>query len=495
MSESVNTEAFDETYDIVVIGAGAGGLSAAVQAAHNGNSIAVLEKMDMIGGSSALAEGHAAFESSEQEKRGIVVTKDEAVKSYIEYSHWRANPEVVRAFVDNAATTVEKLRAEGIEYVDVTVTAVDQPDEKRTWHLPEGEIAKVCETLAANARKLGADIFLGTAATRLVMEDGHVAGVIASDSDGNIVRLGCRAVIVASGGFAANPEMMAKYSRFDHAEEIINVGGAGNTGDGINMALEAGADTFGLGLLMLVPVVRGKTITSHVNTAGSQPYLWVNSTGRRFVNEIVGLNFADAGNVLASQPGGFAFTVIDQDSIAHLEKDGCEIGLGLFVLTGTKLTRLREEIETDVVAGEIAFKSDTIEGLAEEMGVDPATFAGTVAEYNEACRTGRDGGMRKAKYLFPVEKGPFYAIKMEVGILVSIGGIKVDGDLRVIGKDGEPIGGLYAVGVDAGGMFGDAYTLNIPGTSCGFALTGGWLAADHASQVIKESAAHAAQAV
>ncbi len=159
------TEEFDASYDVVVVGAGASGLSCAVQAAKDGLTCAILEKEAHTGGSSAFAEGHAAFESDEQKKRGIDVSKDKAFNTYLDYSHWRANPPLVSRFVENAATTITMLRDEvGVHYEDVTVTALDQPGELVTWHLPEGEVARVIELLEADARRRGVDVFLSTAA-------------------------------------------------------------------------------------------------------------------------------------------------------------------------------------------------------------------------------------------------------------------------------------------------------------------------------------------
>ena len=160
------TERFDADYNVVVIGGGISGLSAALQAAKNGLSCALLEKEPQTGGSSAFAEGHAAFESDEQEKRGIHVGKVEAYERYLDYSHWRADPAIVSRFVENAATSIVKLREElGVVYRDVQITAPDQPGELRTWHLPEGEIAHVIELQEAEARRRGVDIFLGTPAS------------------------------------------------------------------------------------------------------------------------------------------------------------------------------------------------------------------------------------------------------------------------------------------------------------------------------------------
>ena len=188
-------EEFDASYDVVVVGAGASGLSCAVQAAKDGLSCAILEKEPQTGGSSALAEGHAAFESDEQKKRGITVTKDQAFNTYLDYSHWRAYPPLVSRFVENAATTITKMRDEvGVHYEDVTVTALDQPGELVTWHLPEGEVARVIELLEADARRRGVDVFLSTSATRILKDaDGKVTGLLAKDRDGQEVRLGAKA--------------------------------------------------------------------------------------------------------------------------------------------------------------------------------------------------------------------------------------------------------------------------------------------------------------
>jgi len=205
-------EQFDAEYDVVVIGGGGSGLSAAVQAAKDGLTCAVLEKEAQTGGSSSFAEGHAAFESDEQEKRGITVTKDEAYWAYLSYSHWRCDPALVSRYVENAATTIKKMRDEvGAHYEDVTITAPDQPGELVTWHLVEGEIARLIELLEADARRRGVDLFMQTAAKKIVMEDGKVAGVVALDSDGEEVRLGAKAVVVATGGYASAPVVFAAF--------------------------------------------------------------------------------------------------------------------------------------------------------------------------------------------------------------------------------------------------------------------------------------------
>jgi fumarate reductase flavoprotein subunit len=477
---------YDVEYDMVVVGGGGSGLSCAVQAAQNGLTVAVLEKMPQLGGSSAYAEGHAAFESDEQTKRGIEVSKDEGFQAYMDYSHWHADAAIVSRFVENASTTIVKMRELGAVYKEVIVCADDQPGELVTWHIPEGEVAHVLKLLEAKARELGVEIYLQTPAKKILMENGRVAGIVATDADGEEVRIGTRSIVVGTGGYACNPEMLNRFSAYDCGDKIINIGGEGNSGDGLNMMFEVGAVPWSsIGTLLLMPLMRGKTVTSHTNTAGFQPYLWVDKDGRRCTNEICGLNFGNAGDVVANLPEAHYWAIIDQAQVDHLVDDGCEIGLGVYVRTGEKLVNLPAELASDVEAGTVA-RADSIEALAPLIGVDPAVLGGEVAAYNKACADGVDTKFHKdAKFLRPVDSGPFHAIKMEPGIMITMGGIKINEYMQVVDADNAPIPGLYCVGCDAGGLFGDSYILTVPGSANGFALTSGWLAADHAAEAIR----------
>jgi fumarate reductase flavoprotein subunit len=488
------TDKFDARYDVVVIGGGGSGLSAAVQAAKNGLTCAVLEKEAQLGGSSAFAEGHAAFESDEQKKRGINVSKREAIDAYITYSHWRCDQAVVSRFVENAATTIKKMRdEEGCVYQDVTITAPDQPGELVTWHLVEGEIAHLLKLLEADARRRGVDIFLSTAAKKILRgDDGKITGVIAKDADGNDVVLGAKAVVVASGGYAANPAMLNKYGKYKIGDRIINAGGPGNAGDGIVMMTEVGAvENSCIGTMALFPLMRGKTVTSHVNNAGMQPYLWVNKSGRRFSSEAVGLNFGFAGDVTAALPDAMYWCLLDQNHIDKLVTVGNEVGLGIYVHNYEKLVNLPTEIEADAADDSRTnlCKGQTIDELAGKIGVAPGVLRAEIDEYNGYAKTGNDKKYHKdRKYLRPYDKGPFYAIKMETGIMVSIGAMKINDRMQAVDADGEGIPGLYCVGCDAGGLCSEAYQLTIPGTANGFALTSGWLASDDIAEKIKAGA-------
>lgn len=478
---------FDAEYDVVVIGGGGAGLSAAVQVARNGNTCAVLEKQATTGGSSSYAEGHAAFESDEQIKRGIHVSKTEAYDTYMTYSHWRADSRIVSRFIENAATTIVKMREEiGAHYESVEICAPDQPGELVTWHLPEGEVARVVELMEADAVRRGVDLFMSTSATEILRENGKIIGVKAIDADGQEVTLGAKAVIVGTGGYANNPDMIDQYAKHKIGKNLINVGAEGNTGDGIKMVLKAGGTlNANIGTLLLFPLMREKTITSHTNAAGFQPYFWVDKEGKRFSNEVVGLNFGHAGDLVGALPNAMFWSILSQETINHLVNVGNEVGLGIYIRNYEKLINLPNEIKADAAdeARHNVFVGNTIEELASKIGVEPTVLRAEVNEYNSYCEAGFDHKYYKpSKFLHTVKEGPFYAVKMEPGIMITMGALKINEYMEAINADGEAISGLYVVGCDAGGLYGESYTLPIPGSANGFALTSGWLAADHIAE-------------
>lgn len=483
----------DAEYDVVVIGSGGSGKSAALAAAQGGLTVAILEKLPETGGSSVYAEGTAAFESSEQKARGVpdhpgahFPTKEEGFRRYTDYSHHRANPDVVRVQVENTAETIDLYKSLGITYTDVGIYAYDQPYELYTFHRPEGLGARCQEVLLTAVEDAGVEIFTATPAKRLVIEDGVVTGVVAEDSDGKTLRIAAKAVVLASGGFGNNPDLVAKYSWFPRtAHAMYQCVPTANTGDGLTMALQAGADTEALGALMIVACAREKMLTSHSSGAGSQPGLWVNKTARRFASEEVAMSFADSGNTMAKQPDATVYAILDQASVTRLMVEGSDIGLGDFIPYHAKLDHLQAELDEDVEIGR-AWKADTIDELARKVGLDPEVLTATVEEYNAACDKGEDPLFFKpARFLRPVSAAPFYAINMAASVLVSCGGIRVNGNLQVVDSDYTPIPGLYAVGMEASGLYGDTYNLDVPGTANGFSHASGRVAGRHVVATLK----------
>ncbi len=479
---------FDVEYDLVVVGGGASGKSAALIAARAGKNVVVIEKMPETGGLSVFAEGTAAFESSVQKELGTprlskyhFPTKQEGLDKIMGYSHQRANYEVARAFVENSAETIDIYRDLGVVYKTCDIAAEDDPNELWTFHLPEGLGAHCQEVLLDAIQKLDVDIFTETPAKELIIEDGRVVGVVA-ESDGEPLRIGGKAVILATGGMGSSPDRIFKYSWFAPAAYNMNVlTPLQNVGDGLDLALSAGADPNTITTCPLLAAGgRDMTMDSQVGGAGANPGVWINKTGHRFAAESVAENLGDIGTYYGKQPGGIVWSILSQADVDRLVSEGSEIAIGEFVVYHKPMTGLLPELEAHLESG-LVKKADTFEELAEQMGVPTDAFVETMAAYNEACERGVDEAyFKKPQYLRALVEPPFYGIPLATGTMGSAGGIKVNGDMQVITSDGDAIPGLYAVGLDATGLYGDSYNMEIPGCANGFAHTSGRIAARHA---------------
>ena len=479
---------FDVEYDLVVVGGGASGKSAALIAARAGKNVVVIEKMPETGGLSVFAEGTAAFESSVQKELGTprlskyhFPTKQEGLDKIMGYSHQRANYEVARAFVENSAETIDIYRDLGVVYKTCDIAAEDDPNEVWTFHLPEGLGAHCQEVLLDAIQKLEVDIFTETPAKELIIEDGRVVGVVA-ESDGEPLRIGGKAVILATGGMGSSPDRIFKYSWFAPAAYNMNVlTPLQNVGDGLDLALSAGADPNTITTCPLLAAGgRDMTMDSQVGGAGVNPGVWINKTGHRFAAESVAENLGDIGTYYGKQPGGIVWSILSQADVDRLVSEGSEIAIGEFVVYHKPMTGLLPELEAHLESG-LVKKADTFEELAEQMGVPTDAFVETMAADNEACERGVDEAYFKTpQYLRALVEPPFYGIPLATGTMGSAGGIKVNGDMQVITSDGDAIPGLYAVGLDATGLYGDSYNMEIPGCANGFAHTSGRIAARHA---------------
>jgi len=491
---------FDTEYDVVVVGGGAAGKMAALTAAKEGGlKVALLEKMPATGGTSIFTEDLTAFNSVEQQERKTppkftgtpfdhYPTYEEGYERYMDFSHQRANPDVVRVQLYETAETVQLYRDLGAECVNVFVFAFNQKNELNTAHRYEGLGEKMQELLLRATINAGVDIFTSTPATRVLANGGAVEGVEAIDSEGNKMMIGAKAVILASGGFGNCPDMVKKYSwQHQAANYTYQCVPTQNTGDGLNMALEVGADgVTAPGVVMNIPCSWGKVLTAHTTGAGIQPIIWVNNRGERFANEEMGFSFMNAGSSIIKQPKGKAYAILDSDQVKYYIEEGSEISLGEFIVWQQKLTHLQTELDQDVIEG-TAWKGDTIEELANAIDdVDAKKLIETLYEYQGFCKDGVDKKhFKQAKFLRALSKPPFYAIRMAASILCTIGGIRVNGDMQVTDELYVPIPGLYAAGNDASGLYGDSYNLDCPGTANGFAHASGRKAARHAIKVIK----------
>jgi len=462
--------------DVVVIGSGASGLAAALTAAEGGARVVLFEKQRTPGGTSNFFEGIFAVESDLQREHYVDYSRDEAFRNIMEYSHWRANPRLVRAIVDESGPTIRWLQKHGVGFHGVTI---NMPRSPRTYHIVAGTGLAVVKALVTAAKGLGVDFRLATPVARILKEGPRVAGVTAEDDAGD-VRVGARAVVVASGGFANNRQWIKKYTGFELEGNLLPVGNTDKFGDGIRMAWEAGAAEEGVGVLELY---RAGPITTEIGGQVEwptvQPDLWVDPRGRRFCDESIAFYDTSVGNANAKFKEGYTYSLFDTTVLERLKKEGVDKMVNVRTPPVTRLTQFDRELEilfekgnTDVTV------ADSVGELARALAMDPAVLEATVREYNGFCGKGHDDCFAKdPRYLRPLTGPRFYAVKAHTVFLGTMGGIRINHKTEVLDKNDGVIPGLYAAGFDAGGMYGDSYHVSVAsGSSVGFAFNSGRIA-------------------
>lgn len=469
-------------YDCLIAGAGGAGLMAALTLAEGRADIKVFEKMPVAGGSTRFPEGMFAAESRMQLQRNIRVTKDEAFKAIMDYTHWKANASLVRAFVNRSAGTIDWLEQMGVEFIEPSSF---WPGAPRTWHLFKGRGAAMIKVLMDRAAEKGIAIQYRTAVKQLIrQDDGPVTGVLVEDQEGRQTAVMAKTVIIATGGYANDRELLKKYTGLDLRVNLFPLGNFEKYGEGLRMAWAAGAAEEGMGVLNFSfggPIGPGIKPAGHIIAAVRQPELWINQHGLRFCDESIVHNSIFCGNAMARQKGGYVFRIFDDQARHTFVEKGIDVGVGMFIPPGTRLIGFDEELKEALAKkNRNVIVAETPEELALRMGVTEAVFKNTIGEYNRFCEKGYDEAFAKDRlYLRPVQKPPLYAFKCYVDFCGTNGGIKINEKTEVLDKADGVIPGLYAVGNDAGGMYGDSYDMIAAGSACGFALVSGCLAGEN----------------
>jgi fumarate reductase flavoprotein subunit len=465
--------------DVVVIGSGVCGLAAALTTAEGGAKVILFEKQRSLGGSSNFFEGIFAVESAMQRQRYIAYSRDQAFKNIMEYSHWRANARLVRAFVDESTGTIDWLQKQGVEFIEV---GINMPDAPRTYHVVKGTGEAVVKTLATRAREKGVDIRLATPVKKILKEGERVTGVIAETEGGEEITVAAKAVVVASGGYANNKEWIKKYTGFDLDVNILPIGNVDKMGDGIRMAWEVGAAEEGIDVLEVFrvgPLGEGFAMKNPIEFAVVQPDLWVNQQGERFCDEGIAFYDTSVGNVNARHKEGYTYSIFDESIKQRLLERGVDRNVAWDNLPGTRPVGFDKELNAALERGSTEiFMADSVEELSQKIGIDPVVLKATVDEYNHFCEKGHDDLFAKdPKYLRPLKGPKFYAVKAHTVFLGTKGGIKINHKAEVVNKKDRAIPGLYAGGFDAGGMWGDSYPINVAsGGSSAFAINSGRIA-------------------
>jgi fumarate reductase flavoprotein subunit len=468
--------------DVIVIGSGASGLVAALTAAEGSAKVTVFEKERSLGGTSNFFQGIFAVESDMQRERYITYSRDEAFKNIMEFSHWVANPRLVRAIVNESAATIAWLQKQGVEFIDATI---NMPDCPRTYHVPRGRGEAVIKALTTRAKEKGVDIRLATPVKRILKQGDRIKGVIV-EVDGEEMQVDAKVVIIASGGYANNKEWIKKYTGFELGVNLVPIGNVDKMGDGIRMAWEAGAADEGKSLLELYrvgPIGTEFALGSQIEFAVTQPDLWVNPRGERFCDETVAFYDSSVGNANARFKEGYTYSIFDESIIRRMIERGIDKNVAIDSPPGSRPITIERELKAALERGNTdIFEADSVEGLAMKMGVSPAVLKATIDEYNTFCENGYDDLFVKDKrYLWPIKGPKFYAVKARTVFLGTMGGIKINGKTEVVDKKEMVIPGLYAAGFDAGGMYGDSYPIKTSsGLASAFALNSGRIAGKNA---------------
>ena len=420
-------KAKDTSCDIVIIGAGGAGLSAATEAASKGKKVIVLEKMGACGGNTISATGGLnASETSIQKKLGIEDSNDSYFNDTMKGGYNKNNPELVRNMVEKSAETVDWLISIGADLTDVGKMAGSS--NKRT-HRPQGGAAvgaHLVPVLVKAAESAGAEIRLNSKVTDIIEENGRASGVKVSAKNGDYT-IRAKAVIIAAGGFGANPDMIVSYNAKLKGFGTTNHRGA--TGDAFEMVKKFNAALTQMDEIQTHPTVvpgNGTMITEAVRGNGA---ILVNRDGKRFCTEMATRDVMS--KAILEQKGQTAFIVFDEDVRKSLKAIEGYVKNGLLTVGETK------------------------KELAEKLSIPADAFEATMDEYAKIQASGKDPLGRKANEMpRPLTEGPFYACEIGPAIHHTMGGIVINTRAEVLDVNGNPVPGLYAAGEVTGGIHG-----------------------------------------
>lgn len=468
--------------DVAIVGAGGTGTAAAIQCKQLGLEPFIVDCGSNYGGSFIGTEGMFGVETHWNEEAGETLTVQEAVNACLTYHHWIPNHDLYTNFFAQTAETVEWVESLGVEYEDVVSLGIS----RTAWHVYARE-AKTSpgETfmkgLARNAEELGVQTRFSTFAKKLVMEDGKVAGLLAVQEDGSVLKVEAPVVILGSGGYSTNEEMIYELSELVN-ENIYSVGPQTRNGDGIKMAVDAGAalaESPGT-VMWCGPWILGSGWGTDGYCASVQPTLWINQDAKRFCPENLWLDdFAAAGMAVRNQK--LTYVVMGENDIEHFVNEGPYGPVFTFGQLGTPMADAREQLEgLDTV-----HIGESLDDLAAEIGLDATALKETIEKYNAECETGVDVDFLKpADYLNKIEP-PYWICEVADGYYTTCGGIKISPVTEVMDVNGEIIPGLYAGGSDAGGLYGDSYDVSrAPGSQASWAINSGRLAAKQAAEYL-----------
>ncbi len=474
--KTANGETVSYDADVVVIGAGGAGMTAAMTAADAGQKVVILESQAMVGGNSARATGgmNAAKtvyqdENEFDQAAGVEKTLATAAEKYADNEtitalaktvseQWAAyqanptgyfdsvelmeldtmvggkginNPELVKTLCEGTADAIDWLDENGITLHNVS--SFGGASVKRI-HRPVNEEGKVVSVgaymiplLQENCEKRGIDIVLNTTVDTILTDaNGAAVGVSGTDKDGNTVVVNAKSVILATGGFGANLDMVTQYK--PELAGFMTTNAAGAQGQGIEMATAIGAGTVDMDQIQIHPTVEANTAALITEGLRGDGAILVNANGERFIDEVGTRDVVSVAEI--AQPGSYSWLIVDQAMV-----DASSVIQGYIKKGYTKTGATYEE-------------------LAKELDVDPAAFANTMETWNSYVEAKNDPDFGRTSFANPLNNGPYYAIKVTAGVHHTMGGVTINSATEVLKEDGTVIPGLFAAGEVTGGVHG-----------------------------------------
>lgn len=414
-------------YDVIIIGSGGAGMTAGISVHDAGSKVLILEKMTAIGGNTNFAEGGMnASETELQAKEGVEDSNELFAADTFKGGRELGDMDLINYMCSNSNAAIERLAERGMILNKISTSGGASVPR---IHRPEDGSA-VGSYLVTHMTELckERDItpLINTEVTEILMEDGKVSGVTALKGSKSVT-YSAPAVIIASGGFGANHEKLAEYR--PELLEAVTTNQPGATGDGIALAQAIGADTVDMKEIQVHPTVEQSTSILLSEGIRGDGAVLINADGNRFTDELLTRDVVSAAEW--EQPGGWAYAVFDHTVYED-----------------------NTSIEKKFVENNLVLIGETLEELGDKMESDKDNFLSAIATYNEAIAADTEDPFGRWKSRYPIEKAPFYAVKVAPGIHHTMGGLRIDVDTQVLDETGTPIPGLFAAGEVTGGVHG-----------------------------------------